>query len=70
SFFKFSYLESCFLRGKGADLLCFVLRTRKKPATHFVRVIATLVLRSAPSPLNNPQTLHASIVVNSKSNAF
>ncbi|MBP5779141.1 MAG: hypothetical protein J6W17_04220, partial [Campylobacter sp.] len=29
-----------------------------------VRVIATLVLRSAPFPLNNPHTLHASIVAN------
>ena len=63
--FYFNYFVSCFLRGKGADLLCFVLRTRKKPATHFVRVIASLVLRSrSPFPLNNPHTLHAFIVAN------
>ena len=51
-------MQIVFLRGKGADLLCFAT-LRKKPATHGVRVIATLVLRSAPFPLNNPHTLHA-----------
>ena len=61
---KFNHFTNCFLRGKGVCLLCFVLCTRKKPATHGVRVITTLVLRSAPFPLNNPQTLHASIVAN------